>query len=318
MAACSIQTLADCAVTLAATLSGSHEAFVEGLNAFAKKHGCNGSYFTNVMGINDGVQKMTARDVATFSRYALQYTELRDMFEEEYLTVTAVKDGKTRSWPTSFEMKRKSAEGAYYSKADGGKTGSSNTEMGVMAFGGDHGYEYMAVVMGAPRKTENGELTNIAYADAKRLLRWGILNFRYETIARKNEPVARVPVDDCAERSDISLVPTKDLTTVLGEEIQSDQLTRRIVTTQERYTAPIEAGAVLGRMEVYCGDKLVASVPLVAATAAPRSGIYALWCDVKGWLFSGWFAALLIIAIVLVAGYIAYSIVYNRRKKSKK
>lgn len=312
---CGIQTAADCAVTLATALSGSPEAFTEGLNAYAQRLGCTRSKFTNVMGLNDGVQCMTARETAIFASHALQDSDLRRILELDSWKVAPVEGGKTRSWPTSFEMIRPSAAEAFYSKAEGGKTGSSDTEMNLMAYGGDNGYSYMAVVMGAPRKTENGEMTNIAYADARRLIRWGILGFRYETIARKNEPVARVPVEDCSERSDLSLVPTQDLTAVLGSEILTESLTRRVITTQEQYVAPIEQGAILGRLEVYSGDKLVATVPLAAATAAPRNALYALWCDVGAWFSSGWFVGLLIVLILLIGGYAAYLVLYNRRKR---
>lgn len=314
---CSIQTAADCAVALAAALSGSPDAFVEGLNLYAEELGCTNSHFTNVVGLNEEGQYMSARDAAIFSRAAMQYTLVRNALELTQYTVTPVSGGNTRSWPTSCDFIRQSSD-AFYTYALGGKTGGTLSEMSLMAFGGNNGYEYMAIVMGAPRKDDKGNTTNIAYADARRLIRWGLLDFRYETLARKNEPVGRITVRDSAERSSVSLVPVRDLAAVLGESVKSEDITRRVVTTEEDCVAPIEAGQVLGTLEVYLGEDLVGSVPIAAGESAPRSFLYAAWCDVRDFLFSGWTLAILLILIAAVAGYVALNFHYNRNRRRKR
>ena len=299
---CTIQTAADCAVTLATVLSGSPDAFVEGLNLYAQELGCVNSHFTNVVGLNEDGQYMSAKDVAVFSRAAMQYTEVRNALELTQYTVAPVSGGKTRSWPSSCDFIRQSTD-AFYTFGLGGKTGGTLSELSLMAFGGNNGYEYMAVVMGATRKDDKGNMTNIAYADARRLIRWGLLDFRYETLARKSEPVGRITVRDSAERSSVSLVPVRDLATVLGDSVDSEKLTRRVVTTEEECVAPIEAGQVLGTLELYLGEELVGSVPVAAGESAARSFLYAAWCDVRDFLFSGWTLALVIILVLAAVGY---------------
>ncbi len=313
---CAIQTAADCAATLAATLSGSPDAFVEGLNLYAEELGCTNSHFTNVVGLNEDGQYMSARDAAVFSRAAMQYTAVRGALELTQYTVTPISGEKTRSWPTSCDFIRQSSD-AFYTYALGGKTGGTLTEMSLMAFGGNNGYEYMAIVMGAPRKDKEEKLTNIAYADARRLIRWGLLDFRYETLARKNEPVGRLTVRDSAARSSVSLVPVRDLAAVLGESVKSEDVTRRVVTTEEECVAPIEAGQVLGTLELYLGEELVGSVPVAAGENAPRSFLYAAWCDVRDFLFSGWTLALLIILVLAVVGYLVLNVQYNKKRRRK-
>ncbi len=311
-----IRTAADCAVTLAATLSGSPEAFVDGMNDYAKQLGCTGSHFTNVTGYNEDGQYMTARDIALFSRHAMQSSLGRSMLELTQYTVTPVSGGKTRSWPNSCDFIRQNS-GGYYTYAQGGKNGGTLTELSLMGFGGNNGYEYMTVVMGAPRLNEKEEPTNIAYADARRLIRWGLLDFSYTTLARKSEPVGRVSVRDCAQRSSVTLVPVRDLATVLGSEIKADEITRRVVTDQTEYVAPLKAGDTLGKLELYLGEELVASVPVAAGEDAPRNFLYALWCDVRDFLFSGWTLAILIVLALLAAGYVWLNIRYNQKKRQK-
>ncbi len=317
LSVCAIQTAADSAVTLATALSGSPEAFVDGLNAFSKELGCTNSHFTNVMGLNDDGQYMSARDVVTFTRYAMQYPEVAAMLEMTEYSVTPVKHGSRRSWPSSNDMVRYTSP-AFYTYADGGRTGGTLTEMSLVEYGSKDGYDYMAVVMGAPKKNEKGELTYAAYADARLLIRWGLLDFTYVTLLRKNEPVGRVSVTDCADRDHVSLVPADELNTVVKAGTDLKKVTREIVYTSSDYTAPIEKGQTLGTMNLYLDGKLLGSVPLVAAEAAPYSGLKAFWNAVFGFLTSGWMLLILFIVLLLVGGYVFLVIRYNRRRRNRK
>lgn len=313
---CTIQTAADAAVTLATVLSGSPEAFVEGLNAFAQELGCTNSHFTNVVGLNDEGQYMSARDVVTFSRYAMQYTEIRNMFELTQWTVQPISGGNKRSWPTSNDMVRASTE-VYYSYAIGGRTGGTLTEQSLMEYGSLDGYEYMAVVMGAAKKDAKGEVINNGYADARRLIRWGLIGFEYATLVRKNEPVGRLEVKDSAKRQTVSLVPEKELFTVVKKGTDLDAVTRKITTEKEYCTAPIEKGQKLGTLSLYLGDKVIGSISVVAGEEAPRNFLYALWSDIHDAIFSGWFLAILLLLVLAAVGYVFLNIRYNRKRNRK-
>ena len=313
---CTIQTVADAAVTLASVLSGSPEAFVEGLNGFAQELGCTNSHFTNVIGLNEEAQYMSARDVMVFSRYAMQYPEVRDMLELTQWTVQPVAGGTRRSWPSSNDFIRASSN-VYYTYAKGGRTGGTLTELSLMEFGSHDGYEYMAIVMGTPKKNDKGEITNAAYSDARRLIRWGLIGFEYATLVRKSEPVGRIPVRDCAERTSLPLVPARDLTTVVAKGTDLEAVTRKITTENKVCTAPVKAGDTLGTLELFLDGRLVGRVPLVAGEDAPRNFLYALWSDICSVLFSGWFLGFIILLILLGVGYVVFIIRYNRKQNRR-
>lgn len=313
---CTIQTAADCAVTLANKLSGSPEAFVEGLNSFAAELGCSNSHFTNVIGLNEEGQYMSARDVVTFTRYAMQYSEIAAMLELTEWTVQPVTGGSRRSWPSSNDMLRQSSS-AFYTYAVGGRTGGTLTEMSVVEYGSLDGYDYMAVVMGAPRKDSDGKITNIAYADARLLIRWGLIGFQYQTLLHKDEPVGRVPVSGCAERQYLSLIPTEDLNTVVAKGTDLTKVTREVTYSQEKYRAPIEKGTSLGTVTLYLDGKEIAKTDLVAGENAPHSILYSAWEGVRNVLFSGWTVALIIVLVLLTALYIWLTIRYNRKRQRK-
>ena len=313
---CAIQTAADCAVALATKLSGTPEAFVEGLNAFAQELGCTNSHFTNVMGLNEEGQYMSARDVMTFTRYAMQYPAVAAMLELTSYKVTPVSGGSARSWPNSNDMLR-SSTAVYYTYAVGGHTGGTPTEMSLVEYGSMDGYDYMAVAMGAPKTDEKGNLTNQAYRDARLLIRWGLLDFAYEPLLRQSEPVAHVAVANCADRDYVSLVPTGDLGTVVKKGTDLTAVPREIVYTKTEFTAPIQKGEVLATMTLLLDGKRLASVPLAAAEDAPYSGLTAFWTAVGNFVSSGWMVLILCVLLLLVGGYIFLVIRYNRRKGRK-
>lgn len=314
MTVCAIQTAADCAVTLAAALGGSPEAFVAGLNEFSAALGCTNSHFTNVMGLNEEGQYMSARDVMTFTRYAMQYPEVQAMLELTDWAVKPVSGGTTRSWPTSNDMLRRSMS-VYYTYAVGGRTGGTLTETSLMEYGSKDGYEYMSIVMGAQRKDDKGNLTYAAYADAKRLIRWGLIGFRYETLAHKSEPVGRIEVTDCAEKNSLPLVPAVDVTAVIPNDLDVNRITRKVTMDTQRCRAPVEKGTELATLELYVEDKLVASSRLIAGESASRNIVYAAWVRIKAFLFSGWFLLIAAVLLLLIGGYVLLNIQYNKKKR---
>lgn len=313
---CAIQTAADAAVTLATTLSGSPEAFVEGLNAFAAELGCTNSHFTNVTCLNEDGQYMSARDVVTFTRYCMEIPELRSMLELTQYTVKPVARGSRRSWPSSNDMIRQSSA-YYYQYAVGGKTGGTLTESSLVAYGSLDGYEYLAVVMGANRKTESGELTGDGYADARRLIRWGLIGFTYEMLVRRSEPAGTVPVTDCAELQVMPLVPAEDLSTVVAKTVDRTAITRRVTLLRESLQAPVEKGTPAGTLELYYQDQLIGTVELVTGANAPYSAGMALWNRIAAAFRSPWLWGGIGLVVLLCGGYVLLNVRYNRKRNKK-
>ncbi len=311
---CTIQTAADCAVTLAQALAGSPEAFVEGLNQFAAELGCTNSHFTNVIGLNEEGQYMSARDVVTFTRYAMQYDEVVAMLKLKDWTVQPVSGGSRRSWPTSNDMIRPSTD-VFYTYAAGGRTGGTLTETSLVEYGSLDGYDYMTVIMGAERKDKDGNLTHTAYKEARLLIRWGLIGFNYTTVLRKDEPVGRVAVAASRNKRYVSLVPATDVNTVVIKNTDITKITRTVTYAQEKYRAPIEKGEVLGQVTLYLNGKEIAKADLVAGETAPYSFFRAVWEGFKRVIFSGWMLAFVILLIAAAAAYVWLTVRYNKKHK---
>lgn len=309
-----VTTAADAALTMAVAISGSEAAFVSGMNELAAELGCTGSHFTNVTGLHDPDQYMTARDTVAITRYAADYPALRNMMELSQYTVTPVSNGSTRSWPASNELLR-SVSPYYDADVAYGRTGFADDRYAVVAMGSKAGYEYMAVALGAPKTGDNGE-AGVHYRDVSRLLDWGFKDFAYKTLLQKNEPVGRIDVDLSWNTDSVALVPATDFSTIVASGVDASQIIRVVTKNQETLTAPVEKDQVLGKVELYLNiDQKIGEVELVAAESVERSDLLAAWEKFRQFLGSPWFYAGILLIGLLLLGYVVLNIVHNRNRR---
>jgi D-alanyl-D-alanine carboxypeptidase (penicillin-binding protein 5/6) len=144
------------------------------------------------------------------------------------------------------------------------------------------------------------------------------LDFTYTVLAQKQEPVARIPVDNCADKDTVAAVPVRDLSTVISSKLDTQKLTRRVVGAPTRLSAPVTKGQALGTLELYYEGKLVGAVPLVAGGDASYDLLFAIWEAVTGFVTSVWFWVILLGGVLLAVGYVMLNIYYNKRIKSRK
>lgn len=105
LAAVMIPSGNDAAVALAEYNAGSEKAFVEKMNAYAKKFGMTQTKFVNATGLDGDIENTsTAYDLAILSRYALQYPLLRQYAATKELTITSTEGATTHKLETTNEL----------------------------------------------------------------------------------------------------------------------------------------------------------------------------------------------------------------------
>ncbi|MDR2486999.1 MAG: serine hydrolase [Clostridiales Family XIII bacterium] len=119
-----ISSGSECTAALAVEVAGGEEAFVERMNAMAKRIGMKDSHFTNPVGLHEKKNYSTVSDIALALDYAL-YNE--DFYE--FFTTQTYRTASTASRPEGYELKSTlyQKEGLELEMADGrilgGKTG---------------------------------------------------------------------------------------------------------------------------------------------------------------------------------------------------
>jgi D-alanyl-D-alanine carboxypeptidase (penicillin-binding protein 5/6) len=248
----------DCCVALAEHLCGSEAAFVANMNARAAALGMEDTHFTSCSGLSEsGEHYSTARDIAVMSRELLRHDLIR-----EYTTVwmDTIRDG-------AFGLTNTNRLVYSYPGATGLKTGFTSRAMFCLAGSAARdGVEYVAVALHAATSAERFE-------SVRALLDHAFANYTLLTPAGM-PAIPPVPVSLGAAGS---VQPRLASGAGVLTERGAVQHLRYEFRLPETLTAPVEAGQTLGAVEIYTGETLLQTTPLVAADAVPRLTVLQLF-----------------------------------------
>ena len=244
----------DCACAMAEHLSGSEGAFVDRMNERARELGMEDTHFVNCTGLDDSPEaarhRTSAYDIALMSRELL--TRHPDIKKYTTIWMDTIRNG-------AFGLSNTNKLIRFYPGATGLKTGfTSGAGYCLSATAQRDGMELIAVTMGC----ESAKIRNAA---CKQLLDYGFANFAL--VSPDLEDVPSVPV---------VLGKGKTVPLTLGENRQllvpkakKAELTQS-VTLEESAAAPVEQGAVLGKLTVKSGGETLLEIPLSAAKAVEK------------------------------------------------
>jgi len=241
----------DCAVALAEHIAGSESAFVTLMNQRAAQLGMEDTTFLNCTGLPAQGHVTSAYDIALMSReLVLRHSSIRTF---STIWMDSIRNGE-------FGLTNTNRLVRFYPGATGLKTGSTDSALYCMAATAERdGMELIAVVMRAPTTAQRFE-------DAKALLDYGFANYCLSPVY-PDAPLA--PVDVLLGNSaQVQPMLQRDCRLLVrkGEE---GQISTRL-TLAENVEAPVEQGQILGQMEVYVGQELRDTVPVLAAQGVER------------------------------------------------
>ncbi len=313
-----IQTASDAATTLAYTVSGSVEAFVQGMNDLAKEIGCEHTHFANVTGLDSLSQYTTVRDVYRILRYAMSFSDFEPMIKTLQYTVQPTTGGAPYTIVNRVDMLRASSM-YYYAPLVFGRTGLSEHEgWGLATVARDSGYEYMVIVLGSPAKTADGKVGS-HYTDSAALYRWAFRNFTYKTLLTDSEILGSIKVKQVWGRDAVNLVPQAAFSTVVPKDVNPQDVIKKVTVNEDVLIAPIEKGTVYGKVELIVNvDEKIGEMPLVAAESMNRNALLAFFAGVGGVLTSGWFWGIFAIILIVVGGYVAIVVAGARRHRRRR
>ena len=259
----------DCAVALAERLAGSESAFVDQMNQKAQSLGMADTHFVNCTGLPAPGHFTSAWDIALMSRELI----LRHPDIQQYTTIwtDSIRNG-------AFGLTNTNRLVRFYDGATGLKTGfTASAQYCMSATAQRNGMELIAVVMKAPTTAQR-------FQDASSLLDYGFANYALIT-PQPESPLA--PVDVLLGRSKTVQPQLQRECHLLVEKTQADQVTTRVDLAQD-VQAPVDPGQTLGEFQVYVGNELRDSVPIVAAQGVDRLSVPGLFSQLlRRLLFAG-------------------------------
>lgn len=319
LVASTTSTASDAAVALAAALSetGKVGDFVEGMNQLAKEIGCTHTSFANVTGLDALTQYTTARDMYKIIRYAMDFPAFQSIVTPLNYTVHPVSGGPESHLVVNSNAMLRSSSSYYYSPLVFGRTGFTDVAGWCLAsLASDSGYDYMVIVLGCPNQDSEGNANTAHYADTRMLYRWAFNEFTYKPLLTKNEILANVQVNLAWNKDKVALVPKDEFATVVYNQLEGEDVLKKVELYVEEVDAPVEKGTVYGKVSLIINlDQKIGEVELVASESIEASQILILWDKVSGFLSSPWFYVGLGLVGALLVAYVILNIVHNRKRK---
>ncbi len=257
----------DAAVALAEHTAGSQAAFVERMNAEARRLGLTDTRFANPTGLSDPQQYSTARDLARLAqRLRSDFPQHVALFREREFTYNQISQANRNRLLWSDP----SVDGMKTGHLEAG--GWSIVATAVRPRGkGDNGYErcLIAVVLGAPSDSVRAQ-------EALRLLSYGFTEHETVRLFRAAEVVARPEVLK-GDRSELPIGPERDVfVTVPAAELQrlGERELRSAIERPDPLIAPLTKGETVGRLKVSLAGQVVADAPVVALESVQAAGLF--------------------------------------------
>ena len=257
----------DAAVALAEHTAGSQAAFVERMNAEARRLGLTDTRFANPTGLSDPQQYSTARDLARLAqRLRSDFPQHVALFREREFTYNQISQANRNRLLWSDP----SVDGMKTGHLEAG--GWSIVATAVRPRGkGENGYErcLITVVLGAPSDSVRAQ-------EALRLLNYGFTEHETVRLFRAAEVVARPEVLK-GDRSELPIGPERDVfVTVPAAELQrlGERELRSAIERPDPLIAPLTKGETVGRLKVSLAGQVVADAPVVALESVQAAGLF--------------------------------------------
>lgn len=259
----------DACVVAAEGLMGNTSSFVRLMNQRAAELGCTGTNFVNVHGIHDEQQYTTARDIGKILLKALEYEEFRKAFGTTVYVLPATELETARTFMTNNYFLTRDNGGVvkfYDTRVTGGKSAATDTSdrsLVCTAKSGD--LNLMTIVMGAVGilEPDGYSLAHMGnFEETQELLEFGMNHFTVAQVIADGKAVTQFQVAN--GESQIVAKPVQGSFSALPAGVTAEQLTWRYSNAGQALTAPLEAGAPLGNMQVWYGGTCLAQSDLVS------------------------------------------------------
>jgi D-alanyl-D-alanine carboxypeptidase (penicillin-binding protein 5/6) len=231
---------------------GSVDRFVELMNEKAADLGLEDTHFENPHGLDETGHVSSARDTTALVRFALGIPFIREALSRETVSLPGGRtftttDDLLASWGPLVAGKTGHTQAAGWSQAAAAQRGDTTV--------------YGSVLGSDSRSSRNDAL--------RALLTYGLDQYRSVQVIDSSRIYATAT--SAYGQPDVDLVAARGVTSSIRV---GRSLVERVVASTA-VALPIAKGDRLGRVEVYDGNRLVASSNLVAAEAVPDAGLWA-------------------------------------------
>lgn len=252
----------DAANILAEHVGGSTESFVTMMNTRLNELGITNTHFTNSFGMHDENHYTTAEDLVKIMKFCLKNETFRKIAGKASCAIPATNKSGPRSYTSTNELLNPNSSN-YYKYLIAGKTGfTSQAKECLVSAAYRDDLELIGVVL----------YSNSRFTDSKNLYEYGYSNYSIKNIINENDLITSIKVSNATKK-------TEDLNLISKEKIDAlinNNSTSKIepeISLNENISAPIEEGAVLGKV-TYNIEGVSYSTDLIAEHSVEKSYFY--------------------------------------------
>lgn len=301
-----IHSANDAANVLAEAVAGSIDGFVDLMNTTALELGMKNTHFANPHGYHDENHYTTARDMAILAKKAMENETFAQMSAMTSLVIQPTNKYKTeRIFRTRNSLINPYSDiSLQYRFANGIKTG--HTSAAGYCFVGSairNELDLISVVFNCPN-------FNQSFKDTKALFEYAYSKYRMRTVIKSDEIASTCKVRWALGKDHLVLKTKDNVKALLPRDTYTAELLKSEFIINDKITAPIKEGDVLGNAKFYYDGELVAEANLLASRSVSRN----IAKQIFSYLLSGWFLAALGLLVVVI---LYNKIVTSKRRKNR-
>ena len=303
---------------LARHVAGSHEEFVNMMNARAQELGCTGTHFSNPCGLHEEDHYSTARDLFKISQAAMQDETFRTIAETAQHRMPATNMHPERIIrTTNMQIFRKTDPWSNVF-AKGIKTGHTSQAGNCLVSYAEKGKAKLySVVLGCADAPDSSGVA-LSFTESNKLLNWGFDNFISRTLAKQGESVMSTKVRLSTDTDELVLTAKSDLVATLPKNIELEDLVVT-PTVPESKDAPIKAGDPIGSITYSYAGIDYGTVELVALNDIERSNVLYYADKLENFFKSNIFKIVLVVLAIFVVLYVLFNLAFGgiRRRRQR-
>lgn len=300
-----IHSANDAANVLAEAVSGSISDFVNLMNATAQELGMRNTHFANPHGYHDENHYTTARDMSILAKKAMENELFAEMSAMTSLTIPPTNKYKTeRIFRTRNTLINPYSDiTLQYRFATGIKTGHTS-DAGYCFVGSAirNELDLISVVFNSPN-------SNQSFKDTKALFEYAYSTYRMRTVIKGDEIASTCKVRWSLGKDHLVLKTNSDVKALLPRDTYTAELLKSEFIINEKITAPVKEGDVLGKAKFYYDGELVAESDLCASRSVSRNIVKQIF----SYLLNVWFLTALGILVIIIL-FNRFKVTRHKRK----
>lgn len=310
----------DATIALAILCSGSVDNFVHDMNDKAKSLKLKNTLYTNPTGLDDPSMYSTVSDIIILSKEAYK--------NDLYLEISSAMSYAYTPQGTNNEIKifnRNALISNFYTIGYRNLNAygliSGNTSLGgycTVTYSEKNGTGYLCGAMNAQINSDN----IYSYSIVNSLLDYAFDNYSYVKIAQKDEFICtintRYALPDNKKEVLIRCVILDDVYTLTNNDLNIEKdIEYRPYLHTEYLKAPVEAGMIVGGVDILYDDEVIGNAFLVTENSIEASKLLLILNDLKSFFSGRFFILSLCFSIIGVLIYSRIHILLLRKNRRK-